>query len=1175
MVSDGVYECKECARAYTSEYNYRRHCLSQLHLNNVERVKGGGEPAQKFVCEICNAAFIRRDNYARHLATHERGEDLLRFRCGLCSKCYHRQEELEEHRRSEHVRHHDFRLEESAHHRQCQVLRAYFPDNVRTMDQALFYAYSQLQALLISSLVEMPFFKCNITLYVEMARYSEEGGLTGTEVFPFRGLGVKLSRETDLMPELRKSFGDIERHVDEFLYQGSGWVVEKPLYLEVELAQCKVLRGSASCGFHLVNYRRYRGVVPTNITDESARRKKKEEEEEEEERDDGMCFYLAVASHFLPNAASRAELREFVEKKFVLPEKKGHRCGGGEGVSLEEVRRFEEDNAHLGLSVNVVYRDEKGAVVPVVASTRPLAPNIVVLLLFYLAVEGEEEKGIMHYARVEKPGQIFANRTEDSFGKMRTTNVFVCFNCFNTIATVGGYEKHVAFCHQRHCQRVQLPERGDVLKFDAGKGTGDPRTFRSAYLLFFDFEALQVDPSCRCICPEEKVAAREWWDGLTSEEREELLLEQVMLEGEMTDEWEAAVKVDGSKVARPKPVPMVRRLPKMCEHKLKVMKNQPPFAYSLLMANREGEVLESKTYVGLDAAENFISTVLNLADKHLPELTPGVPMEKLNAVEKKILYSATSCYLCSQPFTPFCRKCLDHDHVTGKVLGTAHDGCNLHRREQVQLSCFAHNFSGYDSHFLVRALNKEARVGELFAIPLNTQKFKSVTVNQRIRFLDSFQFLPSSLSALVDTLVASKHPFRLLDTMVTGEEEKALLLRKGVYPYSFATSPEALTACESLPPRDAFFSDLSGAECSEEDYAHAQKVWEVFRCRNMMDYTALYVRGDVHLLAEAVINFRDMVWKNFGLDMCQYLSLPHVAKDAMLKYTKARIELVHDQEMSYLLQNNIRGGLSFVNVRHAKRIAEEELPARQGHGVRTVPQTMLYVDANNLYGFAMSAPLPERDFRWMTADELESFDPARDVSLNDGPGYILEVDLEYPEELHLSHNSFPLAPESAEIGWSHLSPYSRSCLRALGQDPTKYKATKLTSTFHPRRKYLVHGLNLALYLKHGLRLTKIHRGITFHQSRYLESYITMCTKKRAEAHTKAEADMFKLFCNSAYGKVRARQKNCVGSVLKLECHNTSLSPSPSNFSLRPPYNAFEFSVPPPREEPPGGGLRRK
>ncbi len=626
--------------------------------------------------------------------------------------------------------------------------------------------------------------------------------------------------------------------------------------------------------------------------------------------------------------------------------------------------------------------------------------------------------------------------------------------------------------------------------------------------------------------------AREWWEGLTEGERVGHLLEQQMLEGEAADVWRADVLVDGSTRARPRPVPRAQRLPQMCEHKVRVLKNQPPFAYSLLLVDREGTVREAKTYVGLDAAENFVATVLNLADAYLPTLSPGLPMEELTREQRRTAYAASKCYLCGVAFTSFCRRCLDHDHLTGRLLGTAHDYCNLRRRERAQLSCFAHNFSGYDSHFLVRAMAREPRVTNTFAIPLNTQKFKSVTVNKRIRFLDSCQFLPSSLAKLTETLVASDSPFSILDKMAPRPEEKRLLQRKGVYPYSFATSPEALAAATALPERSHFFSELSGEECSEADYEHARQVWKTFGCKNMLDYTALYVRADVHLLADVVMDHRNLVWDHFGLDICQYLSLPHVAKDAMLKQTGAKIELIDDQEMSYLLQNNIRGGLSYVNLRHAKRIQEFQLPLQQGYdySFRTQPQTLLYLDANNLYGYAMSAPLPQRDFRWMTAEELREFDPSRDVRLEDGPGYILEVDLDYPPELHLPHNSFPLAPVTMDIDYSHLSPYSRSCLEAMGQDPRRYKARKLTSTFEPRRKYLVHGLNLALYLRHGLKLRRIHRGITFHQARYLEPFITGCTRKRAAARTKTEADMYKLFCNATYGKVSFRERGRAARV---------------------------------------------
>ena len=75
--------------------------------------------------------------------------------------------------------------------------------------------------------------------------------------------------------------------------------------------------------------------------------------------------------------------------------------------------------------------------------------------------------------------------------------------------------------------------------------------------------------------------------------------------------------------------------------------------------------------------------------------------------------------------------------------------------------------------------------------------------------------------------------------------------------------------------------------------------------------------------------------------------------------------------------------------------------------------------------------LPLRDFRWMEEGELADFDPLTHVTEGPGHGYILEVDLEYPPELHDKHNSYPLAPESLDITWDMLSNYSKSCLRVL------------------------------------------------------------------------------------------------------------------------------------------------
>jgi hypothetical protein len=99
-----------------------------------------------------------------------------------------------------------------------------------------------------------------------------------------------------------------------------------------------------------------------------------------------------------------------------------------------------------------------------------------------------------------------------------------------------------------------------------------------------------------------------------------------------------------------------------------------------------------------------------------------------------------------------------------------------------------------------------------------------------------------------------------------------------------------------------------------------------------------------------------------------------------------------------------------------------------------------------------------------------------------------------------------------------LSPYASDCLKEIN-NKTRHKARKLTATFNERKKYLVHGLNLKFYLEQGLQLVTIHRGIKFYQKKFIKPYIDLCTLKRAMAVTKSSKDMFKLLCNSLYGKV--------------------------------------------------------
>ena len=138
-----------------------------------------------------------------------------------------------------------------------------------------------------------------------------------------------------------------------------------------------------------------------------------------------------------------------------------------------------------------------------------------------------------------------------------------------------------------------------------------------------------------------------------------------------------------------------------------------------------------------------------------------------------------------------------------------------------------------------------------------------------------------------------------------------------------------------------------------------------------------------------------------------------------------------------------------------------------------------YLDANNLYGWAMSQYLPYSGFEWLNQKEISDF-CLNSISENSFIGYILEVDLEYPSELYDLHNDYPLAPEKLEISQNMLPKY---CFNIANKYGIKIGGVdKLVPNLGNKSKYIVHYRNLQLYLSLGMKLTKVHRILKFKQS---------------------------------------------------------------------------------------------
>ena len=302
--------------------------------------------------------------------------------------------------------------------------------------------------------------------------------------------------------------------------------------------------------------------------------------------------------------------------------------------------------------------------------------------------------------------------------------------------------------------------------------------------------------------------------------------------------------------------------------------------------------------------------------------------------------------------------------------------------------------------------------------------------------------------------------------------------------------------------QDKFYSGLSQEGITDQDYKHAQEVWDTFDCRNIGDYHDIYLRTDVLLLADVFENFRKTAMATYGLDPAHYYTLPGYSWDCLLKLTNIRLEQITEANMYLFIEKGLRGGISMVSHRHAianNRYMQNFDPSQ--------PDSFLqYLDSNNLYGWAMSQPMPVGGFEWVNYTDQILETPA-----DADHGFILEVDLNYPTSLHDEHNDYPLAPEKMKVTNTMMSPYQPKIIDELG---VSISCEKLVPNLMNKSRYVVHYRNLQLYLSLGMKITKVHKVLQFNQSPWMQPYIMKNTQLRTAATNDFEKDFYKLMNNA-------------------------------------------------------------
>ena len=659
-----------------------------------------------------------------------------------------------------------------------------------------------------------------------------------------------------------------------------------------------------------------------------------------------------------------------------------------------------------------------------------------------------EEDGNSHYSLIKN----FHRLIKSQITKSKDGKIFICKRCFTHFTKEELLEKHITYCSNNQTVSVKMPKPKSYLNFK-----NYYKKLPIPFVVYADFECF--------------------------------------------------TKTINSCTPNPKK-----------SYNYNYQKHEPSgfclYVKSIVTGIHIKPIIYTKNFEDENIAKIFVEKIVEVTKSIYNDFYCRPKPLRLNSEEQKLFQQAKTCHICS--FELKNDKVRDHCHFTGKYRGAAHCKCNLMCKKPKILPVIFHNLQGYDSHLFIKQLAKID--GELDCIPSTEEKYisfsknikvgeykhisgKIISINFEIRFLDSFKFLQTSLANLVSNLSLddfhnTKHVFK---------KNTLLLTRKGVYPYDYVSSIDKLFETQ-LPSKEEFYSKLNDEDISDEDYQHAIKVWNTFGCKTIKDYHDLYLKSDVLLLADVFEKFRLTCIKNYKLDPAHYYTSPGLAWDACLKITGQNLELLSDYDMLMMFERGIRGGITHIS----KRYSEANNKYMKSYNPEKKSKFIQYLDANNLYGWAMSQNLPTHGFKWMKDLKLEKVYEILDkinFSMADNlkKGYIFEVDLEYPKNLWEKHNDYPLAPENIKVNG----------------------VEKLICHFKPRKNYVVHYRNLRQYLEMGMKITAVHRGISFYQSPWMEPYIRKNTELRKTADNSFEKDFFKLMNNSVFGKtienIRKRQ----------------------------------------------------
>ena len=562
----------------------------------------------------------------------------------------------------------------------------------------------------------------------------------------------------------------------------------------------------------------------------------------------------------------------------------------------------------------------------------------------------------------------------------------------------------------------------------------------------------------------------------------------------------------------------------------KIAKHMPNSAMFYFVCTYDNSKNKLYKFDGPNCVVDMLRKLRSIGFNCILEMQLNAEM-KLTDEDQNNFNNATKCYLCNECFTEKNSKVRDHCHRTGKFRGACHNKCNINYYSNRYLPVVFHNLRGYDGHIILKSAydiigNKKDQIS---AIPQSGEKFMSFKIGN-LKFIDSFQFLTSSLEKLTDSLksvdgdiyknfVNMKKFFK--------DEDLNIICKKGLYPYEFIDSLEKIHY-PKLPEQKDFYSKLKLEGITTEEYNHAENVYKHFKCKSFYDYHMLYLKTDVLLLADVFENFRNMCLEFYNLDPANYLTSASLAWDCMLLKTKVNLELITDVEILDFFERSKRGGLTFVGSKRYSKANNKEMGCLYDPNQES--SYITYLDANSLYPSAMVQPLPHSDIKFVDDITLEKILNTPDDS---EIGYMVECDIEFPEELHDKFRQFPPAPESCRPKQEWMTPFQTELMNKVN---AKLNSNKLVPHLFKHNDYVLHYRNFKYIIELGAIVT-LKRVVSFKQSCWMKPFIEFNNNHRTIAKTEKnefKVGLFKLLSNSVFGKTMENVRNRIDMKLTVD-----------------------------------------